>query len=161
MMNAGIELPARVVAIGESADFHERARGIVGQGAELVLLGPGDAIPDCALAIVECTATAEVLLGRVRESAPGATVLVLGPESGPAYQLVLGASSALLARMTYAQVKRLTGSLLVPRYLDVLLVRHEGNVTKAALTARLERETLHRLLRQHGLSPTTYRRPRG
>jgi transcriptional regulator of acetoin/glycerol metabolism len=32
-----------------------------------------------------------------------------------------------------------------------------GNVTQAARVAGVERETLHRLLRRHGLDPATWR----
>lgn len=42
-------------------------------------------------------------------------------------------------------------------YLDQLLRRHAGNVTAAAVEAGVERETLHRLLRRHGLDANGYR----
>ena len=42
-------------------------------------------------------------------------------------------------------------------YIDQLLRRHGGNVTAAAIEAGVERETLHRLVRRHGLDAGAYR----
>ncbi len=42
-------------------------------------------------------------------------------------------------------------------YLEALLRRHAGNVTRAAEQAGVERESLHRLLRRHGLDASTFR----
>ena len=42
-------------------------------------------------------------------------------------------------------------------YLDSLLHRHHGNITAAAVEAGVERETLHRLIRRHGLDAGAYR----
>ena len=42
-------------------------------------------------------------------------------------------------------------------YIDQLLRRHQGNVTAAAIEAGVERETLHRLVRRHGLDAASYR----
>lgn len=42
-------------------------------------------------------------------------------------------------------------------YLPTLLRRLGGNVTKAAIEAGMERETLHRLLRRYGVDPGRYR----
>jgi len=43
------------------------------------------------------------------------------------------------------------------RYLDALLQRHAGNVSEAAKSAKLERESLHRLLKKHGISARDFR----
>ena len=42
-------------------------------------------------------------------------------------------------------------------YVDALLRRHQGNITAAAIEAGVERETLHRLVRRHGLDAAGYR----
>ena len=42
-------------------------------------------------------------------------------------------------------------------YFTALLKRLGGNVTKAAIEAGVERETLHRLLRRHGIDPSRFR----
>ena len=44
-------------------------------------------------------------------------------------------------------------------YLVDLLTELGGNVTRAALEAGVERESLHRLLRRHQIDPARYRRP--
>jgi two-component system, NtrC family, response regulator AtoC len=43
------------------------------------------------------------------------------------------------------------------KYLSALLDRHDGNVTHAAAEAGVERESLHRLLRRHGIAARRYR----
>jgi transcriptional regulator with PAS, ATPase and Fis domain len=43
------------------------------------------------------------------------------------------------------------------RYLGELMRRHRGNVTRAAEEAGVERETLHRLLKRHGIEAAVYR----
>lgn len=152
---------ARVVSIGRDPDFHERARGMVGRDAEVLSLAPDDPVPECELAIVECAVAADDVMARIRSASPAAAVLVLGPGCRPPRRLIWGPATDDLARMTYHQVKQLVSSILVPRYLEALLAGHEGNVTKAALAARLERETLHRLIRRHSLRAVDYRPPRG
>ena len=44
-------------------------------------------------------------------------------------------------------------------YLQALLEAHGGNVTRAAQQAGLERESLHRLLKRHGLRANAFRGP--
>ncbi|MCK6525990.1 sigma-54 dependent transcriptional regulator [Myxococcota bacterium] len=43
------------------------------------------------------------------------------------------------------------------QYLTRLMQQHQGNVSKAAPEAGVERETLHRLLRRHGVDPAAFR----
>lgn len=38
------------------------------------------------------------------------------------------------------------------KYLEDLLKKHEGNITQAAITAGVDRKTIHRLLNKHGLA---------
>ena len=42
-------------------------------------------------------------------------------------------------------------------YLTALLRRLAGNVTRAAIEAGMERESLHRALRTHGMDPARFR----
>jgi DNA-binding NtrC family response regulator len=47
------------------------------------------------------------------------------------------------------------------RYLEDLMQLFQGNVTHAAIRAGMTRESLHRLLRAHGIAAEEHRRPRG
>ena len=43
------------------------------------------------------------------------------------------------------------------QYLTRLMQQHQGNVSRAAPEAGVERETLHRLLRRHGVDSAQFR----
>lgn len=58
---------------------------------------------------------------------------------------------AQLARLTYRQALQLARERATREYLQALMRRFEGNVTRAAVHAGLVRESIHRLLRRHGL----------
>ncbi|MDF1561633.1 MAG: sigma-54 dependent transcriptional regulator [Deltaproteobacteria bacterium] len=62
-----------------------------------------------------------------------------------------------LAALPYKEAMRIAKVQGVRAYLDALLRRHEGNVSKAARAADIERESLHRLLKKHGLKAEDYR----
>ncbi len=62
-----------------------------------------------------------------------------------------------LAEMSYRDAMARSRDRALRRYLDALLGRFEGNVTRAAEQAGVERESLHRLLRRAGLDADSYR----
>jgi len=53
---------------------------------------------------------------------------------------------------TYKKVKKDWMDLFEKRYLSALLNRHNGNISKAALEAQINRKTIHRLLKRHRLT---------
>ena len=59
--------------------------------------------------------------------------------------------AAELARLTYRQALQVARERATREYLVALMRRFEGNVTHAAVHAGLVRESMHRLLRRHGL----------
>jgi two-component system response regulator AtoC len=59
--------------------------------------------------------------------------------------------AAALARLPYREVVAGARDRVSREYLIALLAEFGGNVTRAAERAGLERESLHRLLRKHGL----------
>ena len=68
-----------------------------------------------------------------------------------------GPMLAPMAEMDYREAMEWARDRALRQYLDLLLRRHEGNVTQAARQAGVERESLHRLLRQVGLDAAVYR----
>jgi hypothetical protein len=63
----------------------------------------------------------------------------------------------MLAALSYAEYLDLACLRVTRQYLLGLMLHHGGNVTEAARTARLERESLHRLLRRHGVDAELFR----
>lgn len=53
---------------------------------------------------------------------------------------------------TYKKVKKDWVDLFEKKYLSALLNRHNGNISKAALEAQINRKTIHRLLKRHRLT---------
>ena len=53
--------------------------------------------------------------------------------------------------MPYSDARQRTLDLFEKRYVEALLEKHDGNVTRAAEAAGLSRVYLYRLLRRHGL----------
>ena len=62
-----------------------------------------------------------------------------------------GAGAAVLASLPYKDAVAGARERITRDYLVALMTELEGNVTRAAERAGLERESLHRLLRKHGL----------
>lgn len=67
------------------------------------------------------------------------------------------AAAPPFADLSYREAQELARERASRDYLDALLRRHGGNVTRAAEQAGIERESLHRLLRRHGLDAAGYR----
>ncbi len=61
------------------------------------------------------------------------------------------AEPAIDPRMGWADARQAALASFERRYLEALLAHHDGNVTRAAQAAGLDRVYLHRLLRRHGL----------
>ena len=66
-------------------------------------------------------------------------------------------SAASLARLSYREATALLTDRATRAYLQALLASTAGNVSRAAEQAGLARESLHRLLKKHGVDPDTYR----
>jgi len=64
---------------------------------------------------------------------------------------------SVLASLPYREAVEQAHDRVSREYLVALLKEFSGNVTKAAARAGMERESLHRLLKKHGLRPTDYR----
>ncbi len=64
-----------------------------------------------------------------------------------------------LAGFTYSEFLDLARARAARQYLLALVLAHRGSVTEAARVAGLERESLHRLLRRHGLQADRFRAP--
>ncbi len=76
----------------------------------------------------------------------------LPPEvAGAAPAPIAAADPAALARLPYREAVAEARDRTSRDYLVALLAEFEGNVTRAAERAGLERESLHRLLRKHGI----------
>lgn len=144
----------RVVLVGSGAGLEELVRRMVGPGAEIVRLAPG---VTADLVIVEAREAGVRALARIREALPDAPVVVVPSASPVSGRLRLQMTPADIARLTYRQVAQRFGRDVVGDYLTALLRRHEGNVTKAALAAGLERESLHRLMRKFRVKAETFR----
>jgi DNA-binding NtrC family response regulator len=61
------------------------------------------------------------------------------------------ASGPVLASLPYREVVEQAQDKVSREYLVALLTEFRGNVTRAAARAGVERESLHRLLKKHGL----------
>ncbi len=66
----------------------------------------------------------------------------------------------VLAGMPYRDVVERAQERVSREYLVALLQEFQGNVTKAAARAGMERESLHRLLKRHGLRSDDFKRGR-
>ncbi len=62
-----------------------------------------------------------------------------------------------LGDMSYREAMAWSRERAVRAYVDAVLRRHDGNVTRAAEQAGIERESLHRLMRKAGLDADRYR----
>jgi two-component system response regulator AtoC len=68
---------------------------------------------------------------------------------------------AVLASMPYREAVEQAHDRISREYLVALLREFQGNVTKAAARAGMERESLHRLLKKHGLRSEDFKRGGG
>jgi DNA-binding NtrC family response regulator len=68
-------------------------------------------------------------------------------------------AGAALAAMPYRDAMERARERLSREYLVALMTELLGNVTRAAERAGMERESLHRLLKKHGLRSDDFKRP--
>jgi DNA-binding NtrC family response regulator len=64
----------------------------------------------------------------------------------------------VLAALPYREVLEQAQDRVSREYLVALLDEFQGNVTRAAARAGVERESLHRLLKKHGLRSDDFKR---
>ena len=67
------------------------------------------------------------------------------------------ATPASIVRLPYREAMSLLHDRATREYLQALLASTAGNVSRAAEQAGVARESLHRLLKKHGVDPDTYR----
>jgi len=72
---------------------------------------------------------------------------------------VVGEADGPLADLSYRDALEIARERTTRTYLDALLRRYQGNVTRAAQHAGVERESLHRLIRKADLDARGYREP--
>jgi DNA-binding NtrC family response regulator len=65
----------------------------------------------------------------------------------------------VLVKMPYREAMETARDRISREYLAVLMREFEGNVTRAAERAGIERESLHRLLKRYGVRSDEYKRP--
>lgn len=150
----------RVALVSESREFEELVRYMVGSGAEIVpfaAIGKLSVVPD--LVVVEASTVTPKLLQQLRTSWADVPYIQLSQSSAVAGRLRVHLTPAGLGSATLRQVVERFGRTVVADYLIALLSLHQGNVTKAAMAAGLERESLHRLLRRHQLRADRFRPP--
>lgn len=66
-------------------------------------------------------------------------------------------SSEHLASLTYQEAIDLARDNMLKPYLSALMKTFRGKVTAAASQAKIERQTLHRLLKKHSINPSDFR----
>lgn len=149
----------RVALVSESCEFEELVRYVVGSGADIVpFVGigrSGGARPD--LVVAEASRVTPKLLRLLRNSWADVPFIQLLPSSAVAGRLRVHLTPADLGSATLRQVVERFGRTIVADYLIALLRLHRGNVTRAAVAAGLERESLHRLLRRHQIRADRFR----
>ena len=69
-----------------------------------------------------------------------------------------GGADAHLVTLSYRKALAEARDRGSREYLEALLKVFEGNVSRAAQRAGMERESLHRLLRRHGIDADSFRR---
>ena len=79
---------------------------------------------------------------------------IIGPKDLPEQIRLIRESDPFVspARSNYKEAKREWTDSFEKRYLSALLKRHNGNISKAAMEAQVNRKTIHRLLKRHSLS---------
>ncbi len=70
-------------------------------------------------------------------------------------------TDAYLARIDLRQAQELARDEMNRRYLTIMLRKHGGDVAATAAAAKVERESVYRLLRRYGLSAGSYREGQG
>ncbi len=70
----------------------------------------------------------------------------------------VGAPDAALRALPFKEALALGQDQAARRYLDALMKKFQGSVTRAAEAAGMARETLHRTLKRYGLEPADYRK---
>jgi DNA-binding NtrC family response regulator len=82
---------------------------------------------------------------------PGMLVAPLGPEASAAKGVALRDAIDFEAGVSFRDTKEKWNELFERRYLVWLIKRADGNISKAARDADMDRKYLHKLLRKYGI----------
>lgn len=119
-------------------------------GFDAIVTAPGHlgaATVDGPVVVAAADLDADALLARVAEAT------AVGRDA----ELAHANASIELGTLAYDEYLELVRDAATRRYLIVLLATYGGSVTAAARAAGLVRESLHRLLRRHGLDAESFR----
>ncbi|HEX8114451.1 MAG TPA: hypothetical protein VF516_42270, partial [Kofleriaceae bacterium] len=85
---------------------------------------------------------------------PGMLVAPLGPEIAAQKGVQLRDAVEFEPGVSFRETKEKWNELFERRYLTWLIRRAEGNISKAARDADMDRKYLHKLLRKYGITAT-------
>jgi hypothetical protein len=108
-------------------------------------------------AALDATNAPVIAVGADVDVADVATRLVAAVEQHRSLDREAGAELLVLTRLDYDSYIELVRFRETRRYLLGLMHRHRGSVTDAARGAGIVRESLHRLLRRHGVDADMFR----
>jgi transcriptional regulator with GAF, ATPase, and Fis domain len=132
--------------------------------AMLEKLGPGDGTPSALTDNARAALMAHDWPGNVRElrnvieralalgADPGMLVAPLGAGDAPAKGAQLRDGIEFEPNVSFRDTKEKWNELFERRYLTWLIKRAEGNISKAARDADMDRKYLHKLLRKYGIT---------
>jgi transcriptional regulator with GAF, ATPase, and Fis domain len=83
---------------------------------------------------------------------PGMLVAPLGPDAGTSAKVQLRDALEFEPGLSFRDTKEKWNELFERRYLTWLIKRAEGNISKAARDADMDRKYLHKLLRKYGIT---------
>jgi DNA-binding NtrC family response regulator len=83
---------------------------------------------------------------------PGMLVAPLGAETQPGKSVALRDAVEFEAGLSFRETKEKWNELFERRYLSWLIKRADGNISKAARDADMDRKYLHKLLRKYGIT---------
>jgi len=149
--------PIRVLVVARSKAVSELVSGFLQVPTEIIEARRPPFPKGVDLVVLERHPSLARYLSELHSRQPDADIVILRPKGKLSSQLKQRALPGDLARSSYREVVQRASSNVTAEYLKALLTRHNGNVTEAAVAAKVQRESLHRLLKRHGLKASQYR----